>query len=302
MLFPILTRTLALGLLVAGVLSGPSASGQDRGYPPKFDGAREMVYREVDGVKLSCWVINPPKHVASDRRSAILFFFGGGWTSGSPKQFEQQARHLASRGMVAILCDYRVSSRHPVKVVDCVSDAREAFLWARKSADQLGVDPDKIVVAGGSAGGHLAACCGVLPKAGEALPAAMVLFNPAVVLAPVPGKFDPPEARALAMLKRMGAEPASLSPFHQVRKELPPTLIFHGKADTTVPYATVELFTEAMKKAGNRCQLEGFDGAGHGFFNNGRERNKYYDKTLDTMDRFLEENSLLTPLADAPKQ
>ena len=71
-------------------------------YPPKFDGARAEVYKTIGDVKLSLHIFEPAAG-AKLNRPAIVFFFGGGWNSGSPAQFEQQCRHLASRGMVAII-------------------------------------------------------------------------------------------------------------------------------------------------------------------------------------------------------
>lgn len=288
---------LTLLLVVASSVS----HAQDRAYPPKFKGAKEQTYREVDGVKLSCWIIEPKMHAASDKKPCILFFFGGGWTSGTPSQFVNQAQHFAERGMVAILCDYRVASRHKVAPAECVSDARAAVAWTKSQADKLGVDPSKIVVAGGSAGGHLAACCGTLPTDAKELPAAMILFNPALITAPVDGKFEISEARAKGLFARFGKDPAKLSPYHHIRKELPPTLILHGKADSTVPYASVELFTEAMKSAGNRCELVGYDDAAHGFFNYGRGDNAAYRATLTRADEFLVSLQLLSPPKGADK-
>jgi acetyl esterase/lipase len=64
-------------------------------------------------------------------------------------------------------------------------------------------------------------------------------------------------------------------------------VIFHGRADTTVPYADVEQFCAASKKAGNSCQLFGYEGATHGFFNPSRDGGKWYEETVLEMDRFL---------------
>ena len=64
--------------------------------------------------------------------------------------------------------------------------------------------------------------------------------------------------------KRVGADPKTISPLHHVTNGLPPTIIFHGKKDKTIPYRTAEAFTEAMVKAGNRCELKGYEGQGHG--------------------------------------
>ena len=128
----------------------------------------------------------PPGWKDSDKRPAIVFFFGGGWTSGKLEQFEPQASHLARRGMVAARADYRVKSRHGVTPKECVEDAKSAVRWMRANAAKLGVDPDRIVAAGGSAGGHIAACTAFSPgldAEGEdanvsSKPNALVLFNP----------------------------------------------------------------------------------------------------------------------------
>jgi dipeptidyl aminopeptidase/acylaminoacyl peptidase len=81
---------------------------------------------------------------------------------------------------------------------------------------------------------------------------------------------------------KFGCEPTEISPLHHVKKGTAPTIIFHGKADTTVPYATVVKFTEVMKAAGNRCELVGYEGQPHGFFNKAK-----YAETLAATDAFL---------------
>lgn len=282
-----LTRFAALLLFTAAL--GFSADA----YPPAFEGARAEVYKEIGDVKLSLHVFEPATGPKTGR-PAIVFFFGGGWTSGNPKQFEQHCRYLAARGMVAITADYRVASRHQVKAAVCVADAKSAIRWVRENARRLGIDPKRVAAGGGSAGGHLAAAAATLPLFDEpkenrsvsSIPDALVLFNPALVLAPFEGiALDGFESRVSA--ERMGAEPTKLSPVHHVKKGTPPTIIFHGRADTTVPYATAEGFTRVMQKAGNRCELVGFDGQAHGFFNYGRGDNSNYRATLVGMDAFL---------------
>lgn len=66
-------------------------------------------YKTIGDVKLELTCFTPANHKATDKRPAIIFYFGGGWTSGTPKQFEKQATYLATRGMVAITADYRVA-------------------------------------------------------------------------------------------------------------------------------------------------------------------------------------------------
>ena len=87
--------------------------------------------------------------------------------------------------------------------------------------------------------------------------------------------------------ERLGIEPLAISPAHHVTADGPPAIIFHGRADTTVPYITTEAFAEKMKAAGNRCELVGFEGQAHGFFNYGRNENKYFLETLKRADEFL---------------
>jgi len=268
---------------------------QPADYPPDIPGARVEIYASLEDVNLKAWIFEPPGHQSSDRRAAIVFFFGGGWSGGSPGQFEQQASYLAARGMVAIAADYRVRSRHETLANVAVSDARAAINWVRTNAGRLGVDPNRIAAAGGSAGGHLAAATALLPyhdsrdndQGSGAMPNALVLFNPVLITAPVPELTGLNRERLENLEDRLGAEPESMSPFHHIRPGLPPAIIFNGKADKTVPYRHAELFTDEMRASGNRCELVGYPGQGHGFFNHGRGDGSVYTDTMRQTDEFL---------------
>ena len=151
---------------------------------------KSFTYKKTKQADLEIVVHYPPGWKETDKRPAIVFFFGGGWTSGSVKQFETQAAHLAGRGMVAARADYRIKSKHGVTPKECVEDAKSAVRWIRQNAAKLGVDPDRIVAAGGSAGGHIAACTALAPgleaegedTAVSSKPNALVLFNPVLRL------------------------------------------------------------------------------------------------------------------------
>ncbi|MCX7008073.1 MAG: prolyl oligopeptidase family serine peptidase [Kiritimatiellaeota bacterium] len=155
--------------------------------------------------------------------------------------------------------------------------------------------PQRIAAGGGSAGGHLAACTALISEFDEktedakvsAAPNALVLFNPALVLATLPGLKLDASFGARVPEERLGTKGENMSPAHHVAAGAPPTIIFHGRADTTVPYTTAEAFAAAMKKAGCRCELVGFDGQQHGFFNYKAGGNPAYDETLRRMDEFL---------------
>jgi acetyl esterase/lipase len=263
-----------------------------RGYPAVLPGADVKVYKKIGDVKLNMYIFSPDDHKASDKRPAIVFFFGGGWKSGSPIQFLEHCKYLASRGMVAMSADYRVLARHGTKAVSCVADAKSAVRWIRVHS---GIDPQRVAAGGGSAGGHLAACTGVIDGLDESSedaeissrPNAMALFNPALVLASIDDRspIDPKQAGNLR--ERMGVPAEKLSPYHNVAGGAPPTVIFHGRADTTVKFWSAEVFTTAMQKAGNRCELHGYEDQPHGFFNYGRGDNKAYKSTLQELDKFL---------------
>jgi acetyl esterase len=285
---------IAITAFLAATATAQDAERANRAYPPDMPGAKVETYKVAGDTKLNLYVFQPADWKATDTRAAIVFFFGGGWTSGSPRQFVQQCEYLASRGMVAIAADYRVASRNHVQALECVKDAKSAIRYVRNNAARLGIDPNRIVAAGGSAGGHLAAACATIDEFDEptedrsvsSRPNALVLFNPALVLAPIEGITVEGE-RLAALEERMGTDPRKLSPYHHITAKMPPTVIFHGKADKVVPYETITAFAKAMKVAGNQCEVFGYDGQGHGFFNRGRGDNKMYQATLDETDKFL---------------
>jgi acetyl esterase/lipase len=286
-----MNKTLVFLLVMSGMIGAAEAAPAKRGgfgYPPKMEGARVETYKTVGDTKLNLYIFSP---AAPTNAPAIVFFFGGGWASGSPQQFEVQCRHLAKRGMVAITADYRVSTRQHVKPVQCLADARSAIRWVRANAVRLGIDPNRIAAGGGSAGGHLAGATAFISQFDEpgedqkisATPNALVLFNPALVLAPLEGLDLDKSFGARVPEERLGTKGENLSPYHHITSNAPPAIIFHGRTDTTVPFATAEAFAKKMKALGNRCELVGAEGQPHGFFN----RDPWQAKTLDEADKFL---------------
>ncbi|MEM7560804.1 MAG: alpha/beta hydrolase fold domain-containing protein, partial [Planctomycetota bacterium] len=146
------------------------------------------VYKKASGDDLWIYRFDPEGHdPKEDKRPAAVFFFGGGWNGGTVTQFEQHAKYLASRGMVAFVADYRVKSRQKTTPNACVADGKSAVRWIRENATRLGVDPDRIAAGGGSAGGHVAATTGICDGLDDASDVdskvssksnALLLFNP----------------------------------------------------------------------------------------------------------------------------
>ncbi len=241
-----------------------------------------VTYRKTEQADLKLEIFRPAGWKADDDRPAIVFFFGGGWVGGSTTQFHPQATRLASCGMVAYCADYRVRSRHETSPFEAVADAKAAVRWIWRNAGKQGVDRKKIVSAGGSAGGHLAACSGLVAghdevKDGEPafIPAAMVLFNPVIDTSP--------KGYGHGKLKERYRE---LSPVEHVHDKTVPTLVLVGSADTTTPVTGHKLFEARMKEKERLCRLIIFPGQKHGFFNP-RGDNKNYWGTLEGMEQFL---------------
>ncbi|MEQ1828317.1 MAG: alpha/beta hydrolase [Pirellula sp.] len=261
---------------------------------------RKITYKQVGEKSYDLHVFEPKSAVpAATGRPAIVFFFGGGWNNGDPKQFFTQCQALADLGMMAMSAEYRVASRDNAKVIDCIADAQDAIAYVRSHAADLQIDPTRIAAGGGSAGGHLAAAVATLEYRGSVAdratkdyrPNALVLFNPALVLAPTGTARDVEIKRTTSnMADRVGDKPESASPYHHLHQDLPPTIIFHGRADSTVPYWTVEVFRDRAKELGAHCQLKGYDDQTHGFFNVGRPK---HEETTASMIKFLREQKFV---------
>ena len=127
-IIPIMAALLAPLALLAQEKKGPYESGFE------LPGSRAEVYKTIGDVKLKIYIYEPKGHKAGAKRPAIVFFFGGGWRGGTPRQFLEHCRYLASKGMVAMTADYRVSSRQGTKPFHCVRDGKSAVRWIRQNA------------------------------------------------------------------------------------------------------------------------------------------------------------------------
>jgi len=247
---------------------------------PEIVPTREVVFKTVGEVELKLHVFDPEGHQASDQTSVIVFFHGGGWQTGEVSQFYQQSQYLASRGMVAICAEYRLEKTHKTTPKESVMDAKSAIRWVRSHAKELGVDPEKLVAGGGSAGGHIAAATALVSDFNEAgedtavncQPNALVLFNPVIDNGPKGGYgYD-----------RVKDYWQAFSPIELIDKEAPPTIIFLGSKDKIIPVKTAEKYQKLMEKAGRRCDLHIFEDEPHGFFNASK-----YKETMIEADKFL---------------
>jgi len=236
----------------------------------------------------------PPASFAAPR-PAMLYIYGGGWQGGTPSHFYRQAARLAAKGVVGVCNWYRLSgeAEFPAAVEDCKCAVR----WMRAAADELRIDAGRIGVAGGSAGGHLAAMlvttAGVEELEGEGGHADQpsevhlgVPFNPVTDLVSF---FHDAPAPAWAIkfmggtLEQMPERYHLASPIEFIGPETPPCLLFHGTGDTTVPHEQSVRFAQAMTKAGREVELVLIEGEPHGFFNS----SPHFEPAYARMEQFV---------------
>ena len=214
-------------------------------------------------------------------KPAIVFFFGGGWVSGSWDQFRPHAAHFAKKGFVTVLVDYRVSSRQGTSPFEAIEDAKSAMKYVKKNAERLGIDSAKVIASGGSAGGHLAASTAIISGFEDevfneisAEPAALLLFNPVIDNGPAGYGYE-----------RLGDRYKEVSPLHNLKEGVPPTLFFLGTKDRLIPVSTGKYYQKAMEKLGSYCEFVLYNGEPHGFFN--FKNREIYDQTIIETEAFL---------------
>ena len=250
--------------------------------------AESVVYKETPQENLRLYILRPEK-TSPDPLPAIVYFTGGGWVKGTADSMIPNAEWFREQGIIGIVADYRVKSRHGTSPVECVKDAKSAIRFLRKNAKELGIDPNRLIAAGGSAGGHIAATA-VLPgndEPGEdtsisTRPNALVLHNPVL---------------GIGYREDFFAEHPDCSPILGVGPGGPPTILSNGTADDTTPYSAAEEFTAKMVAAGNVCELIPVERAKHSC--DWPATNRNFLPTITKMTEFLRKNGIIPP---APTQ
>lgn len=241
------------------------------------------VYKAIGDVKLDAHLLYPDGHKPSDRRPAIVWFHGGSWYEGRWDYCLRFCGHFRSKGMVIVMAEYRLYDRHGTNPIDCIADAKSAIRWVRSNASRLGIHPDRIVAAGFSSGGHLAASTALLERFDEptedrkisSAPNAALLFS-----ACVEPTLDP----WYNFMTQPISEPKDGSPSHNVKPGAPPMILFHGTGDGSCSFGAAEAFAQKMRQASNRCELRPFKGRSHFFLLAG---DKDRTEVLNEADRFL---------------
>jgi acetyl esterase/lipase len=226
----------------------------------------------------------PKNRKAGEKSPAVLLIHGGGWKEGDKRQAREIefGMTLAQNGFVAASINYalRSAGRFPQNLQDCKNGIR----YLRAHADELGVDPNRISVMGGSAGGQLALLVGYTADQPNLAPSqpypgvsdkvsSVVDFYGISNLATrketdpngKPLKIDPLDSATQSIFGSTPQDWKKASPITYVKRDVPPTLILHGKKDTTVDSDQSQELADALKKTGATYEIIWLPNAPHSF-------------------------------------
>ncbi|MCU0228958.1 MAG: alpha/beta hydrolase [Bryobacterales bacterium] len=234
----------------------------------RFTVRRDVVYRSTPqgDLKLDFYV---PYDKAPG--PTMLYIHGGGWQTGTKEQYVLWYLPYLQLGLRVVAVEYRLSGRAPAPAA--VEDCRCAFMWVAKNGGQFGVDPEQIVITGGSAGGHLALMTAMLDESYDKAcrmdgpaPKAVAVVNYYGATDLIPGLREG-KAHFLKFFRDV-ADPEALakqlSPLTWVREGMPPVLTIHGDADEMVAYEQATLLHQALEQAGVANELVTIQGGAHG--------------------------------------
>jgi acetyl esterase len=242
---------------------------------------KQLIYKTVGDRNLILYVFEPENRGVN--KPAILFLNGGSFHKGplSPAQFQHQAKYFSSQGMIAICVDYRNGHDEGFTPIQAICDVKSAVRWVRKNSEELGIDQNKIVICGASAGGYIAVSSLMFQDIEDEFDSTDHTANALVIFAAGMDGVDIMERKCPALLDI--AE--ELSPIHNVKLCLPPTLWMCGTADEL--FEQNKEFTKLMIEEGNNIVFKTYKDMEHGFFNYGRHENKYLHDTKIEIENFL---------------
>jgi dienelactone hydrolase len=250
---------------------------------------KRYTYKRSAGQPRELEVYFPKEHdPLTSKGPCVLFFHGGAWGGGDLKQFQKFCQYFASRGLISVTANYQLvpaGKKLPTGISRkqfCITDAKSAIRWVKQHSHELGIDPEKVIIGGGSAGGHVSILATTNtglndpsdPKEIDTSVVAYLLFNPA--LAPFDAKF--PEVDAMKYLT----------------SDFAPAIVFFGTEDKKWLTGWTAAHTQLKALgAGDRINLWYAQGAGHSFFG----KKPWHNHVLIEADRFLVSQGLLSSQA-----
>ena len=278
-----------LSSLLAAFVSLPLATG----FSAEREVVKDVVYGRAGDEELKLDYARPRGDGA---HPGVLCIHGGGWSGGSRQSLQFLVERLADSGYVAATVSYRFAPKQlfPAQI----EDVKAALRWMRANAARLGLDPARIGVVGGSAGGHLALLAGFAeeedglegaanPGVSSRVQAVVNLYGPTDLLSGI--WADQGDRTLRTFLGGSLAEKRELyrkaSPVVYLTRDDPPVLTFHGTADPLVPFAHAEILHKALAKLGIENRLVVMVGHAHGW--GGAAMDDTVTTTIAFFDRHL---------------
>ncbi len=289
--------SLVVILVACGYTSGQTRllenSRWQKKYSKLYDAHIDIVYHTIDTIQVKLDLYTPKD--AKEKTPVLMYMHGGGWSKGTKDSMTSQLSHYMASGFAVVNVNYRLFNQGlaPAAVIDC----RCALAWIYENADKYNFDVSKIVISGGSAGGHLALITGMLPPKsefdkecdhkGDLKVGAIVNFYG---IADVKDILSGENRKGYAV-RWLGDQPDKekiadkVSAINYIRKDLPPTFTVHGDADPTVPYQHAVRMQKALTDAGVVNEFMTIPGGVHGKFSK-EEMTEIYKR----IDAFIEKN------------
>lgn len=255
-------------------------------YPAGFSAQLDVVYTTVGGWNGKMDLYLPPS--AKGPSPVVINIHGGGWNKGV-KESQSGFNTFFKAGFAVANIEYRLSGQATAPAA--VEDARCALIYLIKNAKQLNIDVNRIVVMGGSAGGHLALMAGLLGNdhrfdnnctGVDNIKVAAIIDKYGITdvwdWAYGPNLTSKSATQWLGSKAKDEAFAKSVSPIYYVTKNSPPVFIAHGDADPTVPYQESVALHKKLQEAGVTTKFITIPGGLHGKFT--KEQNSDLNKEI----------------------
>ncbi len=264
----------ALGLLL--IVSLPAPAQKDPSIPDTVTFEKGIEYTNPDNQHLQLDMARPK--TGTGPFPCVLCIHGGGFRAGNRQSYDGLIVRLAEKGYVAVTVSYRLAPKYPFPAA--IHDTKAAVRWLRANAKTYAIDPERIGVTGGSAGGHLAQFLAVTsdvkgfegaggsPNESSAVKCVVNVYGPSDFTQSYGKSVDAAEVLPLFLggnLEQARALHIKASPLYWVTPNAAPTLCIHGTEDKYVAVEQAEWIVDKLKAANVEAELLKLAGAGHGF-------------------------------------
>jgi acetyl esterase/lipase len=292
----LLAATFAAGLLTLASAT-PAFAQKDPPVPEGVTYEKGIEYANPDNQHLQ---LNLARPKGDGPFPCVLCIHGGGFRAGSRDSYNAQIIRLAQHGYVAVTVTYRLAPKYPFPAA--VHDTKAAVRWLRANAKKYGIDPTRIGVTGGSAGGTLAQMLGVTtgvkefegtggnPEQSSAVKCVVNYYGANDFTKSYGKSVDAAQVLPLYLggdLEKARAAHIRSSPLYWVTPDAVPALCIHGTEDKYVHVEQAEMLVAKLKATGIEAELIKLEGAGHGF--KGKDLETAEKATIAFFDKHLKQ-------------